>query len=332
MQETFNIFIVGYSRSGTTMMSRVLGKADNIYSFNEMHFFEQLYSPEEFDKKLNESQAISFADQLLDIQRSNYLLYDVGKHIPEAKKIINDLNIRTKPEIFKKFLEFETHLMNKVVACEQTPRNVLYLEELYKIFPDAKVINMVRDPRDVLLSQKSKWKRKFLGADKIPLKESIRSWVNYHPITIGKLWNVSVRASLKYQHSNIKTVLFEEFIQFPEQKLKEICFFLNISYDSEMLAVEQAGSSNFRDESNEKGIRKNNFEKWKRGGLSQGEIFWCEFLNRDEMSLLGYELLSSKFSLKSIYYLFSFPFHIIFALILNLSRMNNVFSSIKKRI
>ena len=86
MKESVNIFIVGYSRSGTTMLSRVLGKADNIYSFNEMHFFEQLYSPEEFDKKLNESQAISFADKLLDIQRSNYLLYDVGKHIPEAKK------------------------------------------------------------------------------------------------------------------------------------------------------------------------------------------------------------------------------------------------------
>ncbi|MBF90723.1 MAG: hypothetical protein CMP75_03055 [Flavobacteriales bacterium] len=332
MRDSVNIFIVGYSRSGTTMLSRVLGKADNIYSFNELHFFEQLYSSEEFDKILNESQAISFADQLLDIQRTNYLFYDVGKHIPEAKKIINGLNIRTKPEIFKKFLEFETRLMNKDVACEQTPRNVLYLEELFKIFPDAKVINMVRDPRDVLLSQKSKWKRKFLGADKIPLKESIRSWVNYHPITIGKLWNASVRASLKYQHSNIKTVLFEEFIQCPDQKLKEICSFLNISYDSEMLDVEQAGSSNFRDDSKEKGIRKNNFEKWKKGGLSQGEIFWCEFLNRDEMSMLGYELLSSKISLKSIYYLFSFPFHIIFALMLNLSRMNNVFSSIKKRI
>ncbi len=332
MRDSVNIFIVGYSRSGTTMLSRVLGKADNIYSFNELHFFEQLYSSEEFDKILNESQAISFADQLLDIQRTNYLFYDVGKHIPEAKKIINGLNIRTKPEIFKKFLEFETRLMNKDVACEQTPRNVLYLEELFKIFPDAKVINMVRDPRDVLLSQKSKWKRKFLGADKIPLKESIRSWVNYHPITIGKLWNASVRASLKFQNSNIKTVLFEEFIQCPDQKLKEICSFLNISYDSEMLDVEQAGSSNFRDDSKEKGIRKNNFEKWKTGGLSQGEIFWCEFLNRDEMSLLGYELFSSKFSLISIYYLFSFPFHIIFALMLNLSRMNNVFSSIKKRI
>ena len=71
-----------------------------------------------------------------------------------------DLNIRTKPEIFKKFLEFETHLMNKAVACEQTPRNVLYLEELFKIFPDAKVINMVRDLRCTVVS-KSKWKENF---------------------------------------------------------------------------------------------------------------------------------------------------------------------------
>ena len=35
---------------------------------------------------------------------------------------------------------------------------------------------------------------------------------------------------------------------------------MNIRYDSEMLAVEQAGSSNFRDVTKEKGIRKNNFD------------------------------------------------------------------------
>lgn len=46
---------------------------------------------------------------------------------------------------------------------------------------------MVRDPRDVLLSQKYKWKIRFLGANNIPYREVLRCWANYHPIAIAKL-------------------------------------------------------------------------------------------------------------------------------------------------
>ena len=35
-----------------------------------------------------------------------------------------------------------------------------HLEEILQFFPNAKVINLVRDQRDVLLSQKNKWKRR----------------------------------------------------------------------------------------------------------------------------------------------------------------------------
>ena len=44
---------------------------------------------------------------------------------------------------------------------------------------------MIRDPRDVMLSQKNKWKRRFLGAKQIPLREVVRSYVNYNPILIS---------------------------------------------------------------------------------------------------------------------------------------------------
>ena len=47
-----------------------------------------------------------------------------------------------------------------------------YLENILSYFPNAKVINMVRGQRDVLLSQKDKWKKKFLGTLKIPLSEA----------------------------------------------------------------------------------------------------------------------------------------------------------------
>ncbi|WP_263786843.1 sulfotransferase [Salinibacter grassmerensis] len=38
-------FVVGSSRSGTTMMGRILGRHPAVYTFHELHFFEQMWSP-----------------------------------------------------------------------------------------------------------------------------------------------------------------------------------------------------------------------------------------------------------------------------------------------
>ena len=106
---------------------------------------------------------------------------------------------------------------------------------------------MVRDNRDVLLSQKNKWKRKFLGAKKIPFLESIRSFVNYHPITTSLVWNSSLKITRGLKHkSNVYILKFEEFVLAPEQKLK-LCNFLKIDYQSIMLEIENIGSSNTND-------------------------------------------------------------------------------------
>ena len=59
------VFIVGNSRSGTTMMSRVFGNHPEIHAFNELHFFGNL-----------EGRQLKYADlakELLDIERSNFL-------------------------------------------------------------------------------------------------------------------------------------------------------------------------------------------------------------------------------------------------------------------
>ena len=57
-------------------------------------------------------------------------------------------------EVFKIFVEFEMKDKNKLVACFHTPNNIYYINDIINAFPNAKFINMVRDNRDVLLSQK----------------------------------------------------------------------------------------------------------------------------------------------------------------------------------
>ncbi|MGY8989337.1 MAG: sulfotransferase, partial [Flavobacteriales bacterium] len=44
MTNTKKIFVVGNSRSGTTMMGRIIGKHSSVFTFKELHFFGQLWS------------------------------------------------------------------------------------------------------------------------------------------------------------------------------------------------------------------------------------------------------------------------------------------------
>ena len=47
-------FVVGYSRSGTTLMGQILGLNSEVFTFEEMHFFEQLWSQEDRLSNLSE--------------------------------------------------------------------------------------------------------------------------------------------------------------------------------------------------------------------------------------------------------------------------------------
>ena len=60
MNKQKKIFIVGSSRSGTTMISRILNNNKSVFSFKELHFFSQLFSNRKSDILEYRSSAIIF--------------------------------------------------------------------------------------------------------------------------------------------------------------------------------------------------------------------------------------------------------------------------------
>ena len=330
------IFVVGNSRSGTTMMGRILGKHPSVYTFGELHFFGQLCAPP-FSSELGEKTTEELASELHCIQREGYRTHGNSRRfLGEAQAFLERL--RTYPDtsasLFEAFLYHETTENDKTIPCDQTPRNVFYIADILELYPNARVINMIRDPRDVLLSQKRKWKRRFLGGSDLPIKEMLRDWMNYHPITISHIWRTAVNAADRFaKHERVISVYFEELLRHPETTVKCLCDFVGITYVDEMLQVPQVGSSVAEDQPQQLGINPHRSHSWQDGELSSAEIYLNQRITAALMRKHNYMPVSILPNIASlVLHLLTFPIKLAGAFFFNLDRMKNIRETLKKRL
>ncbi len=335
------LFVVGNSRSGTTMMGRILGNHPDVFTFGELHFFGQLWSPS-YPSEMNKLKSVELATKLFCVQRSGYRKHGNFKSYAEvAQSLCETLTGYpiTPTAVFSAFLQYETTLNGKNIPCDQTPRNVFYIDELLKCYPQARIINMIRDPRDVLLSQKRKWKRRFLGGTDLPIKETIRDWINYHPITISKIWQTAVSAADRFSDNNqILTIYFEQLLDNPDICVEKICQFAEIDYSSSLLQVPQVGSSINEDNVGQLGINPDRSGNWNDNradvsNLDSSEIYICQRINDTLMKKHNYHPVVIRPNVfRLLVNLVSFPIKVVLAFLCNLDRIKNIRETLRRRL
>ncbi len=330
-------FIVGNSRSGTTLVSRILKNNPNIHVLNETHFFEEFSSQIQAFQDLNHDQFYRMVNLMITIQRKDYYRKSEYQEYPdEAEKILAEFEQgnNKKFEVLNKiFFAKEAGRQGKKRSGDQTPRHVFYIDEIFTMYPEARIIHMVRDPRAVLYSQKKKW---VSGLDrKQPLFEVVRTFINYHPITMTLLWckavNAGMAAEKRYGQEKIKTLVFEKFVKEPEFLIKSVCEFLNESFYPGMLDVTVELSAT-RSQEGKRGISREVTHQWEKG-LSRAEIFFCEKIAGGLMTGIGYPLSEKCPDLfHLLIYTIWFPFHLSITFLMNLNRMGNPIQYIAKRL
>lgn len=119
--------------------------------------------------------------------------------------------------------------------CEKTPSNALVFEELIDLFPEAKFIFVVRDPRDVVASMKTVKQRYRMNGEVEPAfcrdayasAQTIRSYLD-------KGYSASNKSD------RVLVVHYEDVVREPETTLRNVCAFLNIEFDPKMLRIEES--------------------------------------------------------------------------------------------
>jgi hypothetical protein len=185
----------------------------------------------------------------------------------------------TYEKLYRFLLEGNARAHGARRGGEKTPTNVRYLDRLVAIFPNCRVIHIVRDPRANVASRL-----------KVP-------WTSDDVVTNALKWKVDVLCARAFveRHGRgrelCKEVLYERLVAAPEAELREICRFLGEEFDERMLRYHESARRFVRDEPWKEGTLRpahaSSIEAWRRE-LSGAQTFLVERITAPLMRRYGY--------------------------------------------
>lgn len=210
-------FIVGIWRSGTTLLREVLGMNAQVHVFPEHFVLLRLL---EETNKWNERSKMRFAEKVLSDKDFFYFAKPDKSKLNEALR--GSSNIQ---EAILACYQACVKENSTTLFVDKNPIYSYYLPQLMEKFPDSKFVWMLREPKDNCISRAT---------------HKIQHWKNYGYLAYW--WNYTNREIAKQAEKNPKKFLlipYDQMVVEPEKWVKEISYFLEIDFNSEMISFEK---------------------------------------------------------------------------------------------
>jgi Sulfotransferase family len=210
-------FIVARGRSGTTLLRAMFDSHPQMAVPPESHFVVPLLKRR---RSLERRGMLSIEAFVADLgnrygfRRWELDVATVEDHLRASGPVDLPTAIR---DVFALYADRQ----GKARYAEKTPVNVLHLELLATTFPEARFVHLIRDGRDVALS----YLDADFGATSVP--EAAVHWRRF--VREGR------RAGAVLGPGRYREVRYEDLIAGPEDVLRSLCDFLELSFDPAML-------------------------------------------------------------------------------------------------
>ena len=215
---TAPLFVLGVSRSGTTLLRVVLDRSPGIAIPDESFFIPVL--ARRHRGKVDRARFLDDLSRLQVLAAWDLSPADVGPRLRPG--------MRTGEAIASIFEAYAANV-GKPRWGDKTPMYMRHLPLLEQLFPDAQYVHLIRDGRDAALS--------FL---RMPEGTFTRTWA--HPDTSAEfacLWRTEVSSArelgLRVGSSRYLEVRYEDLIDGMEAVVKRICQFARLPYEPSML-------------------------------------------------------------------------------------------------
>jgi hypothetical protein len=203
------VFLVGCQRSGTTWLQKVLGGHPQIGTAQESHVFDQFIGP-----------AVRFWERVVsvDIGRGG-----VGLPAYLTREEFDALG----RELVERVLAHADEYHDKPVFLEKTPDHVRYVDVIHRLFPEARMVMVVRRPEDVVESM--------LAAG----KDWGRNWAPRSVLRAAWHWRRAVKeglAQLETVPADRQLLLrYEDMKQDPAEQTRRVLEFIGVDADLELV-------------------------------------------------------------------------------------------------
>lgn len=252
------VFVVGCPRSGTTMLSGLLRNTPWGAPF-ETHFITKYFS-----------QLPNYGD-LSEFANFRRLMRNILSERP-----VQQWRLEVDIAAFHKSLESFAygHIVDQLCRLhtaregftswgDKTPFYVNHLDVIHALFPESRIIHIVRDGRDVALSLMRK------------------EWGPANVYTCAQLWkqcNTQQSICHRLAESGLYHVVrYEDLLDEPQHELSTVLDFLGEPYQADLLSDLTAG------------VKRTNYDKW-RTELTPRQIAVFESVAGGELEEFGYQL------------------------------------------
>lgn len=148
---------------------------------------------------------------------------------------------RSRPEFIDGFAALCMRKTGKSRWAEKTPRNISRIRAIFRHFPDARFVHVLRDGRDVACSLRTHPRHRVENGKLVPLD-------TWKPIAgCARRWREDIEGSRRFWGDpRFHTVRYEDLVLNPRPVLERLMVFLGEPWDEGMLAHSGAESP-FRD-------------------------------------------------------------------------------------
>lgn len=135
-----------------------------------------------------------------------------------------------KSDFIEWFISAVLRKNDKALFVDKTARNIHVLEDIWKVYPNALVVHLVRDPVDTVSSLQTHPKKMIDDGAVIEtgIEHNLNDCINR--------WKLATWEALKHKwNPNFHIVQYEDLVLNTEKTVKEVCDFLWISFETKML-------------------------------------------------------------------------------------------------
>ena len=268
------IFVVGAPRSGTSLLRAMLNRHPRLGLCDETFFFYWVAERQRvFGDLADATRRARAIDRFLETRRIARLGLDRALLRTHLQAAALDY-----PRFFRALLDFYARAQGKARGGEKTPQHALVARTLLDWYPDARLLHIVRDPRDVVASLK-----------RMP-------WGSGSRLADARLWSACVAAAAACaddpRHGpRCLLVRYETLIAEPGPELARVCAFLGEPFVPAMVASDPGAKAQKSDrwwfDRARGGVETTRVERW-RQELAPAEIAVIEWVAGAALARYGY--------------------------------------------